>query len=203
MNISGLEVGEKDSRRANAQKVRNFSRKISIYLWMSQGIDSKIIIVREQRVIADSDLASLYGVSTKRLNEQVTRNIERFPADFMFSLNVQEVADLKSQIATSSYTHGHGGRRKLPRVFTEYGAVMAANVLNSKVAIQASIMLVRVFIKLKEVAQEHVDLKRRLLALEQRVVQGVSEHAEELQEVRFMIAQLEQPIESRKGQLGC
>ncbi|MEX0598889.1 MAG: ORF6N domain-containing protein, partial [Candidatus Paceibacterota bacterium] len=79
---------------------------------MSQAIESRIFIAKGQRVILDRDLADLYGVKTKRLNEQVTRNIERFPPDFMFSLNIQEVTDLKS-----------------PRVFTEYGAVMAANVL--------------------------------------------------------------------------
>ncbi len=118
----------------------------------------------------------------------------------MFSLAIQEVTNLKSQIATSSYVHG--GRRKPPRVFTEYGAVMAANVLNSKVAIQASIMLVRVFIKLKEVTQEHTDLKRRLQVLEQRVSKGFSEHYEELQEIRFVISQLEKPIETKKRKLG-
>lgn len=167
---------------------------------MSHEIESKIITIKGQRVILDSDLARLYGVSTKRLNEQVTRNIERFPSDFMFSLNIHELIDLKSQIATSSYSHG--GRRKLPRAFTEYGAVMAANVLSSKVAINASIMIVRVFIKLKEAIQEHTDLKRRLQTLEQKVAKGFSEHADELQEIRFMIAKLEQPIETRKGKLG-
>ena len=167
---------------------------------MSQEIESKIITIKGQRVILDSELAKLYGVSTMRLNEQVSRNIKRFPGDFMFQLPLQEYTDLISQFAISSTRHG--GRRKPPRVFTEYGAVMAANVLNSDVAIDASIMLVRVFIKLKEVAQEHADLKRRLQTLEQRVAKGFSEHAEELQEIRFMIAQLEQPIETKKGKLG-
>jgi hypothetical protein len=118
----------------------------------------------------------------------------------MFQLPLQEYTDLISQIAISSVRHG--GRRKPPRVFTEYGAVMAANVLNSDIAIDASIMLVRVFIKLKEVAQEHTDLKRRLQALEQRVAKGFSEHADELQEIRFMISELEKPIEPKKGRLG-
>jgi hypothetical protein len=118
----------------------------------------------------------------------------------MFQLPLKEYTDLISQFAISSARHG--GRRKPPRVFTEYGAVMAANVLNSDVAIDASIMLVRVFIKLKEVAYEHVDLKRRLQSLEQMVAKGFSEHAEELQEIRFTIAQLEQPIETKKGKLG-
>ncbi len=100
---------------------------------MSTIVESKIIIVRDKRVILDRDLADLYGVNTKRLNEQISRNIERFPNDFMFQLSLQEVTDLKSQIATSSFAHG--GRRKLPRAFTEFGAVMAGNVLNSKVVL--------------------------------------------------------------------
>jgi ORF6N domain len=167
---------------------------------MTEEIESKIIIIRNQRVILDSDLSALYGVSTKRLNEQVTRNIDRFPSDFMFTLNIQEVIHLKSQIATSSDTHG--GRRKLPRVFSEYGAVMAANVLNSKIAIHASIMLVRVFIKLKEIAHEHSDLKSRLQSLEQRVAKGFAEHAEELLEIRFLISKLEQVPEQNKSKIG-
>ena len=165
---------------------------------MSQEIESKIFIMRGQRVILDSDLAALYGVNTKRLNEQVNRNIERFPQDFMFPLTIQEVANLRSQFATSSY----GGRRYIPRVFTEYGAVMAANVLNSKIAIQASIMLVRVFVKLKEIAHEHSDLKSRLQSLEQRVAKGFSHFEDELQEIRFIISRLEQPPEPKKRKIG-
>ncbi len=167
---------------------------------MSHPIESKVIVIRGSRVILDSDLAELYGVSTMRLNEQVTRNIDRFPDDFMFPLSFQEFTGLISQIAISK--KGRGGRRKPPRVFTEHGAVMAANVLNSKIAIQASIMLVRVFVKLKELTAEHSELKRRLFALEQRVAKGFSEHAQELQEVRFLIAQLEQPVESKKRRIG-
>jgi len=88
-----------------------------------------IIIIRGQKVILDSDLAALYGVETKRLNEQVRRNIHKFPEDFMFQLTKEEFENLKSQIATSS--SGWGGRRKPPLVFTEHGALQAANVLNS------------------------------------------------------------------------
>lgn len=95
---------------------------------MEQEIESRIIIVKGQRVILDSDLAKLYGVSTTRLNEQVTRNLRRFPGDFMFQLSFQELKNLISQNAMSSSQHG--GKRKPPRVFTEYGAEMAANVLN-------------------------------------------------------------------------
>ncbi len=167
---------------------------------MSQQIESKIIIVKGQRVILDSDLAKLYGVSTMRLNEQVSRNIKRFPSDFMFLSSFQEFRDLISQFAISSSLHG--GRRKPPRVFTEYGAVMAANVLNSEIAIDASIMLVRVFIKLKEIAYEHSDLKNRLHTLELKVAKGFAHHSEELQEIRFLISQLEQVPEPKKRKLG-
>jgi len=99
-------------------------------------VQSKILIMRGQKVILDSDLATLYGVTTSRLNEQVKRNHERFPSDFMFQLSQKEFNDLKSQFATSS--SGWGGRRKLPCVFTEHGAIMAASVLNSERAVQAS-----------------------------------------------------------------
>ena len=167
---------------------------------MQKEIESKILIIKGQRVILDSDLARLYGVSTARLNEQVTRNLRRFPDDFMFQLSLQELKNLMSQNAISS-SH-HGGRRKPPRVFTEYGAVMAANVLNSDVAIDASIMIVRVFVRLKELAQEHSDLKKRLQMLEERVARELSEHSEELQEIRFMLAKLEQPPDTRKRRLG-
>ena len=166
---------------------------------MEKEIESKIISIKGQRAILDSDLAQLYGVSTTRLNEQVTRNIRRFPSDFMFQLSLQEVTNLISQNAISSSRHG--GRRKPPRLFTEYGAVMAANVLNSDIAIDASIMIVRVFVRLKEIAQEHSELKRRLQMLEQRVANGFSQHAEELQEIRFVLAKLENPPESKQRRL--
>jgi len=103
-------------------------------------IENKILTIRGRRVILDADLAQIYGVPTKRLNEQVKRNAERFPPDFVFRLEPEEVQNLKSQIATSSGNtcviraetgSAHGGRRKLPLAFTEHGAIMAANVLNS------------------------------------------------------------------------
>src|SRR5688500_1646633 len=101
-----------------------------------QKIAPLIYEIRGERVILDSDLAQIYGVSTTRLNEQVKRNADRFPADFAFRLTRTEMANLMSQIAISSSKHG--GRRKLPFVFTEHGAIMAANVLNSKEAVQMS-----------------------------------------------------------------
>jgi ORF6N domain-containing protein len=101
-------------------------------------IENAILFIRGEKVILDSDLARLYGVTTARLNQQVKRNLERFPSDFMFQLTREEYNGLILQIATSK---GRGGRRKLPFVCTEHGAIMAANVLNSKRAVQASVIL--------------------------------------------------------------
>ena len=106
-------------------------------------VQARILTIRGQRVILDADLATLYGVTTSRLNEQVKRNIERFPADFAFRLSRQEFDGLMSQFATSNV--GRGGRRKLPYTFTEHGAIMAASVLNSKQAVQISVFVVRSF----------------------------------------------------------
>ena len=97
-------------------------------------IESRILYIRGERVLLDSDLAKLYGVTTARLNQQIRRNLDRFPADFMFQLTKEEYEFLILQIATSK--RGWGGRRKLPLVFTEHGAIMAANVLNSERAVR-------------------------------------------------------------------
>ena len=103
-------------------------------------IDKAIYLIRGEKVMLDADLAHLYGVTTARLNQQVNRNPERFPADFMFQLTAKEFKGLMLQTATSK--KGRGGRRKLPLVFTEHGAIMAANVLNSARAIQAAVEVV-------------------------------------------------------------
>jgi hypothetical protein len=133
-------------------------------------IVSRIVTIRGQRVLFDYDLAAVYGVTTKRLNQQVNRNIERFPADFVFHLAAQELANLKLQSATSSSrTLMHGGARKPPRMFTEHGAMMAATVLNSPRAVQMSVYVVRAFIKLREVLASNSTLARRLESLERSV----------------------------------
>jgi hypothetical protein len=130
----------------------------------------RIFSVRGQRVLLDADLASIYEVSTKRLNEQVRRNEARFPGDFTFTLSDQEVAVLRSQFATSSQpTRAHGGRRYSPRVFTEHGAIMAATVLNTSRAVQMSVYVVRAFVKLREVLASNSALARRLETLERSV----------------------------------
>lgn len=110
-------------------------------------IESSIIVVRNQRVILDNDLADLYGVQTKRLNEQVKRNAERFGEKYAFQLSKNEFAGLRSQIATSKT--GRGGRRYPPWVFTEHGVVMAATVLDSDKAVEASKFIVDVFVEVK------------------------------------------------------
>ena len=125
-----------------------------------------IFFIRGQRVILDSELARLYGVTTKRLNEQVRRNIDRFPADFMFQLTEDEVEILRSQFATSS--DSHGGRRYAPFVFTEHGAIMAATVLNTPRAVDMSVQVVRAFVKLREIMTTHKELARKLQDLEQK-----------------------------------
>jgi len=114
----------------------------------------------------DSDLAELYDVTTKRLNEQVKRNRDRFPTDFMFQLNPEESRRLRSQIATSKI--GRGGRRYQPYVFTEHGALMLASVLNSEAAIRASIQIVRTFIRLRELLATHRELARKLEQMEKK-----------------------------------
>jgi hypothetical protein len=129
-------------------------------------IEKTIHILRGHRVMLDSDLASLYGVTVKRLNEQVKRNKDRFPSDFIFQLTDQEVTNLRSQFATSRSMWG--GRRTPPFAFTEHGAVMLANVLHSKVAVQASIQVVRAFLHLRELAITHRDLFEKINAMENK-----------------------------------
>ena len=136
-----------------------------------------ILVIRGEKVILDSDLAALYGVETRRLNEQVRRNIDKFPEDFMFQLTKEEFSILKSQIATSS--SGWGGRRKAPLVFTEHGALQAANVLNSAQANKMSVFIVRAFVRLREMALTNERLARKVDQLEKRV----SDHDEVLIEI--------------------
>jgi len=128
-------------------------------------IAARIRMFRGTRVILDSDLAALYGVPVKRLNEQVRRNRYRFPSDFAFRVNNQELAILKSQIATSSW----GGRRKPPLAFTEHGAIMAATALNSPRAIEVSLFVVRAFVQMREALVVHKEIGKRLDDLERKV----------------------------------
>ena len=132
----------------------------------SEQIENSIRSIRGHRVLLDSDLAKIYGVSTKRLNEQVKRNLSRFPEDFMFQLSENEGTFLRSQFATSN--DGRGGRRYKAYVFTEHGALMLANVLNSPIAVAASIQVVRAFIHLRQMLTSHSQLSLKLDELERK-----------------------------------
>jgi hypothetical protein len=158
-----------------------------------EDIATKIHTVRGVRVVLDAELAALYGVTTKRLNQQVLRNHDRFPADFVFQLNADEARRLRLQIATSK--PGRGGRRYLPTAFTEHGAVMAATVLNSPRAVQMSIFVVRAFLRLREWVVGQAALAARLAELERRV--GAHDH--ELKAIiRTIRTMLEPPAPPRK-----
>jgi hypothetical protein len=131
-------------------------------------IAQSIRVLRGHKVLLDAELAVLYGVTTARLNQQVRRNLERFPEDFMFPLTAAEYAVLMLQTATSKV--GRGGRRKLPLAFTEHGAIMAATVLNSPHAVEMSLYVVRAFAKLRQLLVSHKDLGRKLASLERSLI---------------------------------
>jgi phage regulator Rha-like protein len=137
-------------------------------------LGERIFTVRGQRVMLDSDLAAVYGVLTRNLNKAVKRNRDRFTDDFAFLLTRQEVANLKFQIGTSSLEHG--GRRKPMWAFTEHGALMAANVLNSKRAAQMSVFVVRAFVKMRAVLSDNRQLARKLAALEKELKERLGVH---------------------------
>ena len=130
-------------------------------------VESRILVLRDHKVILDTDLAELYGVSVKRLNEQVKRNEERFPSDFMFQLTPTEHEALRSRFATSNA--GRGGRRYPPYAFTEHGAIMAATVLNSERAVEMSVFVVRAFVRLREMLANNRELATKIEELEQRL----------------------------------
>jgi hypothetical protein len=131
----------------------------------SEQIEKTILVLRGQRVILDADLAQIYGVTTKRLNEQVRRNSDRFPHDFMFQLDEMEDAALRSKFGT---TNNYGGRRTKPFVFTEHGALMVGNILNSPIAVASSLQVVRAFINLRKMLASHVELARKLDSMERK-----------------------------------
>jgi hypothetical protein len=128
-------------------------------------IMSKIYLIRDYKVMLDSDLSELYGVETRRLNEQVKRNIDRFPEDFMFQLTDIEFENLKSQIATSSW----GGRRKLPYAFTEHGVLMLSSILSSERAIKVNIQVMRVYVRIREMILTNKDIVKRLDSIERKL----------------------------------
>jgi len=159
-------------------------------------IEDLIFLVRGQRVMLDSDLAAVYGVSVKRLNEQVGRNPDRFPPTFGFQLVEKEWDSLRSHFATSK---GRGGRRYLPWVFAEHGALQLASVLNSKIAVEASIRVVQVFLSMREQLAAHKDLAGKLAELESRI-EG---HDSAIQNLFEAIRQLiEPPLPAKRRRIG-
>jgi ORF6N domain len=169
-----------------------------------QTVENAIHLVRGQRVMLDSDLAAIYGVTTKRLNEQLKRNRQRFPHDFAFQLTTEEFATLRSQIATSNLksqiatSSSHGGKRKLPWVFTEHGAIMLASVLNSAVAIDASVRVVRAFVRLREIISANAELAAKFAQLER----WLDTHDEAIAQLFAAIRQLLTPPPRKKREIG-
>lgn len=163
-------------------------------LAQQETIEQKIYLIRGQKVMLDKDLASLYGVSTGRFNEQVKRNIRRFPEDFMFQLAKEEFEILISQFAISRW----GGTRKLPYVFTEQGVAMLSSVLNSERAIQVNVAIMRVFVKLRQILSTNKDLAHKLEQLERKI----EKHDTEIQGIFAAIRQLMKPPDQPKRKIG-
>ena len=157
-------------------------------------ITNKIYVIRGFKVMIDRDLAELYGVETKRLKEQVRRNISRFPEDFMFVLTNQEVRNLRSQIATSSW----GGTRYIPMAFTEQGVAMLSSVLNSKRAIDVNIAIMRAFVRMREILTTNKEFSEKLKIMEEQL----AEHDEQFQVVFEAIKQLISEEEKPKQKIG-
>lgn len=157
-------------------------------------IMQSILSIRGHKVMLDADLAALYGVDTKRLNEQVKRNPDRFPVDFMFQLTAEEWNHLKSQFATSSW----GGRRTLPYVFTEQGVAMLSSVLNSSQAIHVNISIMRVFVQIRRWAVNYAELLEKIEALQQ----SESKQNEEITRIYQILELLINPSQPARKPIG-
>ncbi len=163
---------------------------------LAKRVSTKILVLRNQKVILDTDLAELYGVPVKHLNQQIKRNAHRFPPDFLFSLTKAEYESLRSQIVTSN--PGRGGRRYLPNAFTEHGAIMAATVLNSKRAIEMSIFVVRAFVQMRQATVFNQTVVSKLAELEARL----DGHDGEIQGLVETIRELIEPLPANNRRIG-
>jgi phage regulator Rha-like protein len=163
---------------------------------LAKRVESKILVLRDHKVILDTDLADLYGVTVKGLNQQIKRNIERFPADFLFQLTRTEQEFLRSQNATSN--QGRGGRRYLPYAFTEHGAIMAATVLNSERAVEMSIFVVRAFVRMRQALATNQQVVAKLAELEHRL----ESHDTDIQELVEAIRELMAPPAPKGRKIG-
>ena len=159
-------------------------------------IERKIYLIRGQKVMLSMDLARLYGVPTMRLNEQVKRNIKRFPDDFMFQLSNEEHKILKSQIAISSWG---GARRANPYAFTEQGVAMLSSVLNSERAIQVNIAIMRAFVRLKAILSTHKELAHKLDELERKIEKHDADICAIFEAIRQLMAPPPEPPKRRIG----
>ncbi|MFA5839830.1 MAG: ORF6N domain-containing protein [Candidatus Margulisiibacteriota bacterium] len=162
-------------------------------------IEKKIYLIRGQKVMIDRDLAELYGVSTSRLNEQVRRNLDRFPEDFMFQLTEQEFLSLKacfgaSNLMSQNAISSWGGTRKLSRAFTEQGVAMLSTVLRSKKAVYMNIVIMRAFVNLRQVLATHKELANKFKELESRVDKHDSQIVAIFDAIRKMITYSEKPV---------
>jgi hypothetical protein len=172
-----------------------------------ESIESRIFIIRGQKVLLDADLAALYGVTTRILVQAVKRNSERFPKDFIFHLDNQDLVALRSQIVISKL--GRGGRRTAPYAFTEHGALMAATLLNSPRAVEVSVYVVRAFVRLRETLAAHKSLATKLEELEQKTEALALRHdtlaantRAQLRQVFDAIRELMTPPEPRRRPIG-
>jgi hypothetical protein len=163
-------------------------------LIMQERIAKAIYLIRDQKVMIDSELAEMYGVETKVLNQAVKRNIDRFPEDFMFQLSESEWQNLKSQFVTSSW----GGRRTPPYMFTEQGVAMLSSVLNSPIAIQVNISIMRVFVKMRQWAASYNDLVQKINELNA----NQSEHNEHIRNIYQIIEELVRPVLTERKPIG-
>src|ERR1700684_3583201 len=159
-------------------------------------VESRILFLRQQRVILDADIAELYGVPVKVLNQQIKRNRERFPADFVFRLTAKEHEGLRSQIVTSKKSRG--GRRYSPYAFTEHGAIMAATVLNSERAVEMSVFVVRAFVRLREMLANNRKLAGKIDELENRL----DTHDSTIQDLIEAIKELMKPEDPPRKSIG-
>jgi len=159
-------------------------------------IESRILVLRHQKVILDTALAEIYGVSVKRLNQQVNRNQQRFPSDFMFRLKQREYENLRLQFATSRKQHG--GRRSLPLAFTEHGVVMAATILNSEKAVVMSVCVVRAFVRLREALAANKEIAAKLAELEEHL----ETHDGAIQEIMSVLKRLLKPLPRSRRKIG-
>jgi len=163
-------------------------------LIIQERITRAIYLIRNQKVMLDTELAEMYGIETKRLNEQVKRNLDRFPEDFMFQLTPDEWANLKSHFATSSW----GGRRTPPYMFTEQGVAMLSSVLSSPIAIQVNISIMRVFVKMRQWAANYEDLLKKIDELSA----SQSENNEHIRNIYQIIEELVKPALTDRKSIG-